>query len=477
MRFSQEISIFNPFAINRAVVSLGTSITQTAQEIRLEAQRTYTTQDQTRAWISVKADEITSMVEDNYPNNVTFQSAISQTPHSIELTVSNSGVINKQGSTSAGIKITMKDANGNTVASTDTASIYINGSVVFTGDLGESGTTRIDGGRIATGEISLDRISGTSGTLTISTAGALRISAGNFRLDSSGTMTTLAGNIGNSANAANVWHIGGGSSGNLNRAWIYSGSKSTFSSRSTAGTYIGTDGISMRGTESNVNNFLELQNGIVKTSCIQVYDGGGSNHANILLDDEHKISIPYGLTTGDANNPRINYFANGTYCKGDLVLAGELECAAGKTTDVTSEDNEGGGQMRFRGSGSGGLNYVQFDCPVKNEDGGTEFSSDRRKKEKIAYLDKEKVRDFVMKLKPSSFVFKSDADKRLHHGVIAQDIVGIAEERNPYISTYVDDDDGESYYYVAYMEFIADLIATVQLQQQEIDALKGVLNG
>lgn len=293
-----------------------------------------------------------------------------------------------------------------------------------------------------------------------------------------GAINATSGTIGASGSAAaNIWHIGGTTTSPA-RAYIYSGSKSTFSSRSTAGTYIGTDGISMRGTTSGTNNFLELKDGIVKTTCVTIYDGGGSNSANILLDDTHQVSIPYGLVTGTANDKRINYFENGTYCKGDLVLAGELECAANKTTDVTSEDNEGGGKMRFRGSGSGGLDYVRFECPVQNSGGSTEFTSDKRLKEEIEDLDKTKIRDFIMKIKPSSFVFKSDDKKRLHHGVIAQDLLDIVEDRNPYVNTFEDDEKPFPVYTVAYMEFVADIIATIQLQQEEINALKGrIANG
>ena len=80
MRFAQEISIFNPYAIELAVTSLGTQITQTAQEIRLEAQQTlanYSTTVQMNAAISVMANQITSEVSQTYATQSGVNSQVS----------------------------------------------------------------------------------------------------------------------------------------------------------------------------------------------------------------------------------------------------------------------------------------------------------------------------------------------------------------------------------------------------------------
>jgi hypothetical protein len=128
--------------------------------------------------------------------------------------------------------------------------------------------------------------------------------------------------------------------------------------------------------------------------------------------------------------------------------------------------------LRFRSESNGGLEYVKFDCPVANSSGDSVFVSDRRLKDEIEDLDKEEAKDFIMKLKPSSFVFKRDDGKRVHHGVIAQDLLDVVGERDAYVRTFNDEDYGFPVYTVAYTEFLADLIATVQLQQKEIDELK-----
>ena len=99
MRFAQEISIFNPHAIEMAVVALGTRITQTAEEIRLEAAQTlsnYSTTVQMNAAISAKANEITSEVSQTYAtqqsvnNSVSsLSSRITQNANSISSEVTN----------------------------------------------------------------------------------------------------------------------------------------------------------------------------------------------------------------------------------------------------------------------------------------------------------------------------------------------------------------------------------------------------
>lgn len=509
MRFTQEISVFNPFAINRAVISLGTSITQTAQEIRLEAQRTYTTQDQTRAWISVKADEITSMVEDNYPNNVTFQSAISQTPHSIELTVSNSGVINKRGSTSAGIKITMKDANGNEIDSTDTATIYINGSVVFTGDLGADGTTTVNGGRIHGGTLTLggnnngngvlsilnssnsqigkwdkDGITISSGvvklgsktSLTDSNNGLYLSSSGialgksnTFKVTDQGVLTTTNGIIGSSATAANVWHIGGGSSGANNRAWIYSGNKSILSSKN-AGIYIGTDGIEVREGSGAANSWTRIVGGVTETTKITIYDGGGTRYGNMVISDEnrhlpnhtdsqgrydyYRIGFTNGIVTGASGESRgANVFLNETYLYNNLFAR----------RDVYFGDSDEPGSSDY-----GGFYLYQNGTYYGSWTNG----SDRRLKKNIKHIDPNAAKAFIMALKPSEYQLIKNKDGKWHHGFIAQEVKEIGWD-----GLVGCDEQNDNMLSLAYTEFIADLIATVQLQQQEIDALKGVING
>jgi len=136
MRFAQEISIFNPYAIADALIDMGTTITQTAEEIRLEAAATYATQTGLQ----------------------TLSSRVSQTATAISFTLS------KNGDRTAQLSMSYTKEDGS-VIQLAAQSVQFTGLVTFT-DLSGTGTT-INGGNITTGTLSGDRING--GTITGST--------------------------------------------------------------------------------------------------------------------------------------------------------------------------------------------------------------------------------------------------------------------------------------------------------------------
>ena len=124
-------------------------------------------------------------------------------------------------------------------------------------------------------------------------------------------------------------------------------------------------------------------------------------------------------------------------------------------------------------------------------------TSDRRKKKDIEELD-DFAKDFIMALKPVSYK-RIDGD-RTHYGMIAQDVedsmnefgmtsmdfAGLCKDikDEEYYEEEIQEDgstfkmlkhrkiEGEFDYGLRYEEFIAPLIKTVQLQQQEIEELK-----
>jgi len=96
-------------------------------------------------------------------------------------------------------------------------------------------------------------------------------------------------------------------------------------------------------------------------------------------------------------------------------------------------------------------------------------TSDRRKKKDIEKLDNEKATKFILSLKPCEFKMKEDDTK--HHGFIAQEIKE---------SMYDDWDlhkENDGTQYLSYTELIADMVATIQNLQKQIDELKGENDG
>ena len=121
-------------------------------------------------------------------------------------------------------------------------------------------------------------------------------------------------------------------------------------------------------------------------------------------------------------------------------------------------------------------------------------TSDRKEKKDIVPLD-ETAKDFIMALNPVSYKMINGETGRTHYGMIAQDVeeeledLGMTamdfagfckdQKEQPYIDSNGDRKSmpvqGEYVYGLRYEEFIAPMIKTIQMQQQEIDELKSEL--
>ena len=122
---------------------------------------------------------------------------------------------------------------------------------------------------------------------------------------------------------------------------------------------------------------------------------------------------------------------------------------------------------------------------------GTVSRSDRNEKNSIELLDKEKSSDFIYKLKPSKFKYNDGTSDRYHHGLIAQEVkesmgdedwglycdIIIPGEYEQVIdegSKLIKEEKKSSS--IRYEELIADLIATVQTQNERIKILEDIIN-
>lgn len=111
-------------------------------------------------------------------------------------------------------------------------------------------------------------------------------------------------------------------------------------------------------------------------------------------------------------------------------------------------------------------------------------TSDENAKNSIADLDKDKSAEFIYKLNPVSFRY-NDNPVGTHHGVTTQNVQRIIQavygDSDWDIVTEPDgnnyEDNPNPYKSLAYTELIADLIATVQSQNERIKALEQRLGG
>lgn len=103
---------------------------------------------------------------------------------------------------------------------------------------------------------------------------------------------------------------------------------------------------------------------------------------------------------------------------------------------------------------------------------GWESYSDKRLKHGIESLDREKSAALIQSLRPCRFVYNYDAAGHYRHGLIAQEVLTAVGDEDWAICSENPDPDGNTYYALDKTELIADLIATVQLQHEEIEKLK-----
>jgi hypothetical protein len=104
--------------------------------------------------------------------------------------------------------------------------------------------------------------------------------------------------------------------------------------------------------------------------------------------------------------------------------------------------------------------YISSDLYVN---GSIYNTSDKIFKENIETMSKNKTMD-ILNLNPVEFTFKSDLNKKLHYGFIAQEVEQI------YPELVKDSDLG--YKTVNYIEFIPILVSKIKNMQNEIDNLK-----
>lgn len=104
-------------------------------------------------------------------------------------------------------------------------------------------------------------------------------------------------------------------------------------------------------------------------------------------------------------------------------------------------------------------------------------ASDRNIKDSIEKLDSDKSANFIYSLRPSKYKYKDGTSNRYHHGLIADEVKESMGDEDWGVYIEIDeftDAEGntDSFKCIRYEELIADLIATVQSQNERIKVLE-----
>lgn len=421
MRFTQEISIFKPHAIEYEVVSLGSRITQTAGEIRLETDQKLT----------------------NYSTTIEMNAAISVLPHTITLGVSGRAGKN----TGASISVSLYDADGNLIDASS-GNIYIDGEVVFSSQLTD-GTTRISGSNIKTGTIqgaSLILGGQNNANGTISMRNSSNVEIGTWT--NSGLTITNPNTLRTSLNTDGQLHV-------------YRYANSQFREMGTLGKYT----ITRNGHTYNVIGLNALRDNV--DGLALVINGNPYYAINAAQDPHGGMDFTgYGFR---------HYFDGDTYCEGTYKtacgygwggLGDEDDPIVYTAASVRIENWDGHGHFyaasSIRTDGTCSAGYMWSD--------GGYGESDRRVKENIVSLDASKSSSLIMGLKPVQFNYIKTPDS-LRHGFIAQDVEEIADW-----DVVGENDQGIKG--LLYTDLIADMVAVIQKQEERItDLERRIANG
>ena len=110
------------------------------------------------------------------------------------------------------------------------------------------------------------------------------------------------------------------------------------------------------------------------------------------------------------------------------------------------------------------------------------IGSDKEIKNSVEELDAEECAKFIYSLKPSKYKYNGGTSNRFHHGFIAQEVKESMGEMDwgVYVDTSVNEDTEHNIKMLRYEELIADMVATIQLQNRQITKLEerlGITNG
>lgn len=296
--------------------------------------------------------------------------------------------------------------------------------------------------------------------------GSINLGNGNFVVTNSGEMTAKSGFIGNGNNGFTISNTA-----------IYNGTNSM--SSTTNGLYLGTDGINLAGNFKVTNNgSASMTSGTIGSWS---FNSNGFTFSNSQGASGYmKPSTAGGLGGIEIGSQSVSLTASRTVSlEGDLGVtlkstggAISINATANEPIECTSSNYLIKSSSKFAVQNIAGTDnfYVNQSSAWCRWTIGT---SDKKLKKNIKKLDSKKASDFILNLNPCEYKFKEGDDFK-HHGFIAQEVEehikddwGLVPESEITIKGKEEIIKG-----IAYTEIIADLVATVQLQQEQIDNLK-----
>ena len=435
------------------------------------------------------------------------QTAVTQLKNSISITAST---VNK----SAGIVISV----ANEQAATGT--IDLSGLVGFS-DLSTSGSTTIHGGNVITNTITADKLNVTDLSAIGATIGSWNINSSAIYKDYGDYRVYIQ-----APSASNTWvystqkkTAGGGYNGTYYvRAdgYMYCSNAHIGGNSEISGT-ITTSNITANG--GTIGSWNISPSGSLYTDYLKTHAAGSSRYRIY----QQGYNTDTDLDTWAYSSQHWSYDSSGDEVSGGIPLwyityGGDIYTAEGLITCGGKVSCSGSVYPHIYGNGTvltlgwvdNASNYgivLQNGCFRPNYDNyytlggsswkwsavyastGSIITSDKNEKNTISQLDRDRMKDFVLGLVPSSFKYNINTSDRLHYGFIAQDVEELLQKldidskdfagfikspKTKVVNEITLEEEiipDEYTYALRYDEFIAPLVAVIQEHEERIRGL------
>ena len=384
-------------------------------------------------------------------------------------------------------------SNNQTRINADGTFNFGNGQIVFNGT-NVVLSANVDASNITAGHVAAENITGTTISGKTISGGSISIGTG-FSVNSSGVLTATGANVSGEINA-DSGKIGGDNGWNITTNKIYTGTPDVGTGSGDITLSSSDFTRSINGTSRSWLRFAVGSNfGISKTGAL--YTAGATISGNITattfrangsdsdiyctIGDQiafynnksnSDVRILYGRSVFDDTTDPVTYSSVGIYTNsiafyltggstGYITYMGSRAFQIDRDVRV-DRHLEVYGDLSVAGN-------------IYDKNGSTVTGSDFAIKNTISSLEREKSADFIYSLNPVSFKYNEGTSNRLHHGFIAQDVKHSMGEDDwgVYVEVALDNSD-DTYIGLRYGEFIADIVATLQTQNDRISELERI---
>ena len=466
--------------------------------VQLMAANIYTTQFATKAEVTSEinqtATDITTTVAGTYATKGelnTAQTQIKQTTDSITATVEQ--VNNKANTNTSNISTLQQTTQG----LTSTVATKVGNNEVISKINQSSEAVTIDANKVSL-----------NGKTIALTSDDIKISSTNFNVDKYGNLTANSGRMGGWTIESGKMTAGDGSTIKTaavqapasNTNWVFAAGGNTHSSYGDCPFRVDKFG-NLYATSANITGTVNANSGTfqnceIKSNCTVAaatitgtltanhISGGTLNGNNVSVTNINASNINTGTLNG---RPITNSsISSGSISNSTYKFQGNYECI------VINKDGYGAVEGYYTNNGTvtqpnrryslvsftNGGRFQTFDyngnmAAYFNHQGASAVISDRKDKENIENIKEKQSIEIIEKLNPVQFNYKKELDdnKKIHRGLIAQDVEKSLDEIGIKNQVYEVNEDGR--YLLNYVELIPDLINCIKYLKKEIETLKG----